>query len=124
MFCLSMQYPVSDSPVDRESLARARPVSYNVLYFRVERMPNMSGYVDDGAVAFVIPGRCDLKEKVFARPEGEIPYGHAGLGARATIWHESRHLEGNLDEVGINREFTGLFGYKFPFGSYHDPSRY
>ena len=45
-------------------------------------------------------------------------------GARATIWHESRHLEGNLDEVGINREFTGLFGYKFPFGSYHDPSRY
>ncbi|MBI4162839.1 MAG: hypothetical protein HY513_04095 [Candidatus Aenigmarchaeota archaeon] len=96
-----MDYPVSDSPKDREALARAKPADYKSLYFIVERMFNMSGYVDEGAVAFVIPERRDLKEKVFARPEGEIPYGHAGLGPKATIWHEARHLEGNLDEVGM-----------------------
>ncbi len=113
-----MDYPVSDSPVDMEALARAKPLKYKAGPKEVRL--DMMSYAGPGVVGFMKPG-----ENFIALDwEGRIPYGHMGQGARAVREHELAHHAFHdhgteQDERRINRLVANKLGlYNFPFASY------
>ena len=116
---MSMEYfekPKSDSPVNREDLAR--PYKYQAGPKEVRL--DMIAYAGPGVVGFMRPG----EDFIALDFEGRIPYGHMGQGARAVREHEMMHHAFHnggheQDERRINRLVANNLGlYSFPFASY------
>ncbi len=113
-----MQYPVSDSPVDRKTLARAVPYKYKAGPKEVRL--DMMAYAGPGVVGFMRPGEHFIALEL----EGRMPYGHMGQGPKAVreheLMHHDFHHDGHeQDEKRINRLVANKLGlYSFPFASY------
>ena len=110
-----MDYPITDSPVHKEALERARFYDYPK-----ELRLDMQAYAGPGVVGFMRPGESFIALDL----EGRIPYGRMGQGSKAVREHELMHHYFHdhgidQDERRINKLVANKLGLdNFPFASY------